>query len=824
VFMQYVQIKADAWPGEQHVGNEYYNGQVGGTPIAAWSQGPADAWSQPPMPMPPAYPRNPAYGNGFNGGVEPLMLNPRPQTGSTMRPTTAPSTARSRPVSASFPIHSHGRPQSKAGSTIGGDSVLGSFDQDGEPRKEDPFSVAIQHAAAEHQSIVEQLTKENQSLKKQLNSVLQATWSMGEDGLAGDGDDDIPALKLLSMEMFDSKRQVVGHDVPDDFVNEQRAAGIAASRANMPIFFDTRERWSQSKSKLANLSKLNDSSNTDDNPDGGPQRPDNRPLSRSMTAQIAMTRKSQSGSTIDGFEETSSVLIHPASNRLIVWDLFGMSLLAYDLVMVPIGAFNPEENGFMEAMEWVTLIFWSFDMIVSCFTGYVEQGQTVMDHLQILKHYARSWLLLDIIIVVPDWIFTLLKVLAGSSDGSNATRLLRAFRLARGLRLLRIAKIRRISQYAKDYIESEFVFKVFNIMTIVAFLSFFNHLLGALWYALGDAISPDEPNWIRTQRLADKTIDYRYLTSLEWSVSHFTLGHTGIQPQNSYERVFATGMLIMGMVFFTGFTSYITIAMLSLRDQKSASSTELWLLRKFLRQNKITRGLSYRVLRYAEFSSQNGKNELLSEDSVLLISYLSDGLRSELRFEASFSSFLRHPLIEQAVLISRGGVHALAEGALSHKSFAANDIIFRDGNKGTSMYVVESGEINYQHKVQGLGSRKELAEGDWACEQSLWVAWTTQGTLSSRTNSTMICCEPISLGEVVNDDPELLALMGLYAKRFTDWLNGVGVQPDNLTDVFIGAVVREQAATFLQEAAAMIEQHTGKNNGGQKKRISSLMS
>merc|ERR1712226_138212 len=102
---------------------------------------------------------------------------------------------------------------------------------------------------------------------------------------------------------------------------------------------------------------------------------------------------------------------------------------------------------------------------MSCVTGIVEEGCTVMIPQRILRAYFRSWFFLDIIVVGPDWVFTLMD-LAGGSDTDNSTgasKLLRVLRVVRTVRLLRLAKLQRILALAKDKIETELAFILASI-------------------------------------------------------------------------------------------------------------------------------------------------------------------------------------------------------------------------------------------------------------------------------------------------------------------------------------------------------------------------
>jgi hypothetical protein len=136
------------------------------------------------------------------------------------------------------------------------------------------------------------------------------------------------------------------------------------------------------------------------------------------------------------------MVMTPHDNQRVVWDLSGMVLLIYDTVMIPLSPFDPAPNPFTTAMEWVTLVFWTGDMVASLLTAYIDKGQVVMDLRRIRWHYCKTWFPLDVIVVGPDWVFTIMELASGgqSSDFGQYGKLLRTFRIIRCARFLRLAK------------------------------------------------------------------------------------------------------------------------------------------------------------------------------------------------------------------------------------------------------------------------------------------------------------------------------------------------------------------------------------------------
>jgi hypothetical protein len=124
----------------------------------------------------------------------------------------------------------------------------------------------------------------------------------------------------------------------------------------------------------------------------------------------------------------SKFISFPGSRNRLCWDLLGAFLIFYDLILIPLQAFSPPGSGFLRGMDWFTLIYWTVNIFASVQVGYISRGVTVMVPKRILMHYLKTWCLIDAVVVIPDWIFTLRNTSSGESTG-NQIKLLRMTRL-----------------------------------------------------------------------------------------------------------------------------------------------------------------------------------------------------------------------------------------------------------------------------------------------------------------------------------------------------------------------------------------------------------
>jgi len=477
------------------------------------------------------------------------------------------------------------------------------------------------------------------------------------------------------------------------------------------------------------------------------------------------------------------LLISPGSNLRITWDLMGTFFLGWDIIMIPLSTFGPAQTAFMTMMEWTTLVFWTGDCVMSCLTGVVIKGVTVMEPKVVLKTYARTWFGLDVIVVVPDWVFTITAMMGdGKKGAASSGRLLRTLRFLRTVRLLRLAKLQRIFSLLKDRIDSELTFIVINIASYVIMLLMLNHFLSAMWWTVGNVgKSANGPNWVDSVGFGeDDGISYAYLTSLHWSICMFTPGSMNVQPTNVGERAFAILILIFGLVVFTAFISSMTAAIQQLKLARGNVAKDLWTLRRFLRQHGIRKELSFRILRYVDSVVLQQRNRKVSVDKVPALAFLTDQLRKEVEFEANYSCLCAHPLFENIATISKVAMFRLVGTSLSQRPLARTDILFSGGGHASLMHLLVSGELVYvKNNEMSLMSiqcaEQEIVHQDaWLCEPVLWTNWTHCGLARATASSHLVSIHSQAFLVAMNMDCQTAQLVCRYAQNFVAHLNSLG--------------------------------------------------
>merc|ERR1719171_1485139 len=137
-----------------------------------------------------------------------------------------------------------------------------------------------------------------------------------------------------------------------------------------------------------------------------------------------------------------------------------------------------------------------------------------------------------------------------------------------------------------------------------------NHYIGCVFYWMGTMEIPGYETWLhhhpypqfgsKENKLSRAPWGYKYITAVHWAITQFTPGSMHVQAQNIPERVFSIFCLLFGLVVFSSFIASVTQARMQLNKMMSKFERDLWLLRKFCRQNNVSHLLVVRMRRYVD--------------------------------------------------------------------------------------------------------------------------------------------------------------------------------------------------------------------------------
>ena len=256
-------------------------------------------------------------------------------------------------------------------------------------------------------------------------------------------------------------------------------------------------------------------------------------------------------------------VLHPRAPAMRRWDTLIFVGLLYVAFVTPYEFCVLRERrppGGLHALNVAINIFFSVDIAVNLLVlAYYDEKHNgwVVDPAFIARRYARGWMVIDILSVIP-W--------DELHSGLRALRLLRILRLSK---LLKVQKLNAIFRRLNEALGMRYAY-----MTLVQYLALavmLTHWWACLWAALPAFVNvtmrgyPDctghhdagcerwsadwGPTWLDGVPEAS-TAGEQYLTALEFALFAMVMGYGKAKPANPIEQVFAlVACVVLGCLY-----------------------------------------------------------------------------------------------------------------------------------------------------------------------------------------------------------------------------------------------------------------------------------
>jgi len=281
---------------------------------------------------------------------------------------------------------------------------------------------------------------------------------------------------------------------------------------------------------------------------------------------------------------------------------------------------------------------------------------------------------------------------------------------------------------------------------------------------------------LRVHNIEDRSLAYKYLTSLHWALSQFSGGMDEVTAENYRERIYVIAMLIFAFVMAASFTSNLTSSMTRLHILTSGQSQQLSTLRRYLSQNGISNRLALRIQRNAQLGVAS---RYIGESSVELMQLVSIPLQIELHFEMYLPSLSLHPFFHKYNQECPHVMREICHSATATLGVGHGDVIFNAGERPSKpkMYVLRSGTCEYIHVT---GKVTTVFEDNWLCENVLWIDWMHKGVLKAKTECQLVQLDAQSFQGIVTRFEHPGFDPWAYAAKFVDELNAF---PEPILDI-----------------------------------------
>lgn len=482
--------------------------------------------------------------------------------------------------------------------------------------------------------------------------------------------------------------------------------------------------------------------------------------------------KTMSNLRFSTYQLSRRLVMDPTSKRRLFWDVCGIACLAFDLITLPLKAFELGNPQGLTTMSVVTTAYWSMDMVASFFTGYQQAVFIEMDPQKIAIHYFKGWFVMDFVLVAADCLATVLL-----SDSASVLRVGKGLlRGMRAVRLLRLVKLRRVIADISDRMPSEHMRTLLHIAKLMLLIISVNHYIACGWYLLGSDKDIGQ-TWVFTRALDEAPLAYQYTTSLHWSLTQFTPASMEVVPTNTYERTYSVCVLMFALVMFSSFVSSITSSMTHLHHINARQLHQQVVLRRFLCERGISAPLVIRVLHYIQFHLKQRGTERTKESSVDALKMLPESMRAEIHCEAYRPTLLAHPFFYQYNLVCEGAMLDICNRALVEVSLVVGQEVFADNKNVQQMVFVLKGSLKCNLPAGDVEGRKseaptaQLLEMDqWACEASLWASKVRlAGPLVAVTFCDLLLLNATDFRQIAQNYPSALLCVSGYADYFVEY-------------------------------------------------------
>jgi len=460
---------------------------------------------------------------------------------------------------------------------------------------------------------------------------------------------------------------------------------------------------------------------------------------RSRSHIAALREMSSTLKINDAFTDSSFLqrfVVGPHSRHQLVWAIIASVFIIWDLITIPLEMFNvPEFIRVLDIVGVVSLSFWAMDIPLHLVFGVQLRGSLEMRPSKLWSIYVRSWLAIDMLIVLLDVALILLEHLSsGHSNGAfRSARFLRSLRLLRLFRLVRVAKLQRELSLVASRFLSTYAFMVMKIVGALLMMLAINHIIGCCWFGIGTGTESDK-TWIYRIGIEDADFATSYVSSIHWALTQFTPSTNNIAPENGVERFFAIWVILLAMGVYSSFIGSISSTVNSLRAVRGEKIKQQSRLLQFFIERNLSLDLYGSI---QETLRREGTVEVrLKEAEVNLISGLPERFKQQLHEELYMAAVQRLPFWPswtECRTVDSFFFNSLCHQAVGEHVLMPGEDAFMPGTFCEQAYIVENGFMNY---TLGNHEPDEIERDAILCLTCLWSEWQHAGRLSANSGTS----------------------------------------------------------------------------------------
>ncbi|CAK9106982.1 unnamed protein product [Durusdinium trenchii] len=485
-------------------------------------------------------------------------------------------------------------------------------------------------------------------------------------------------------------------------------------------------------------------------------------------------------------------MVHPESKLCTAWGILACFVIFWSGVEAPLEVYHlpPFMVDIMLAIRIVWLCFWVVDILFTCSTAIYVDGTLVTSRKAIVKAYAKSWLLCDLIVLgVDTWSWSCL-----SRDKAIVRSILigRFIFFARLLPTIRYHKLLKVvPSFGVRREKSKLFLKMFILLFILASSI---HLLAALWFVAGDV----DGGWVDDESLQYTPLGDQYMRSVEWALSRLPAAAMGsnMNLNTGLERGLAILATFTALLIGSLTTSVVTNTLANLNRALQEKRKILNCAWKYCSTHGLSRSYYTKIKKHME------REQLRNERRTCLktLQQLPKDLVQELFAEAR-CKILSSWIFFHEIAGNYGANMIVCNRAVSERFFLAKDVVFKGGLVAQGMLMLSFQSTYYSLAVAHFQADSMATDADctdivpptssrsarvadcdssavWPqrveaevpmAEHALWLAvWQHEGTLQAKGAGVGLCVLASEFLVVLAEHPAILFEAIQRAHRFLE--------------------------------------------------------
>jgi len=304
------------------------------------------------------------------------------------------------------------------------------------------------------------------------------------------------------------------------------------------------------------------------------------------------------------------------------WDIFLTILLVYIATLLPfrLAFFSAADtaSSTYRLLEIMIDVCFVVDILLTFRTTYCDdEGEEVFDLRKVALHYARTWLMVDVVTAIP-----FEYVITGTGDSVKllkGSKVFKVLKLLRAIKFLKIIQATEVGSKLEDILLLSSISRILEGLRIFLSCCLLGHLLACLMPILASG-------FLDRYSYDGEAVSSRYITTLYWAMTTVTtVGYGDITPQNDDEKMFTMFSMIVGGAFYGYVVGNISVILASRDVNRQAHKQRLHLIHAWLHHHKFPSPLRTRLWIYYKTLV---KNKAALDDSSIF-NELSPELRSD---------------------------------------------------------------------------------------------------------------------------------------------------------------------------------------------------